>query len=1488
MRSGIDCRRVRYDTALTSAGQGRPHHALPGSTVGDVAGRGVSNTESPSVENLTARELADAVWLAHQWREADTLAAHADPADGSRQHEPDDIGTPPSLPPGAGAEPAESPGQPPPATGSQDSHRSLQFGGIIGLTQRRPGQSAAGPGTQAPPPLDRSIPAALRPLRQTVPSSHEFELDEDATAEHALVDPRWLPVFTAAAERRWDIVLVIDDSPTMVLWRSTAHRFTAILARQGAFQNVQVRLLRGDGERGFTLRGTAPDAPPHGISDLLDPSDRRIVLVLTDGGAPGWRSGAMQSVLRQWGRTLPVAVIHLLPWEMWSHTGLWVHRLRFRTQGSGVANAHLSWQSQVSGVSLLDETAEDTMPIPVLGLGARWLRPWSRLIAGHTSRWTDLPALLAEAQFPDEDVMDTGPIDPARQVTAFRATTSPLTYELATYLAAAPLDLEVMQSVQRALLPSSQLMHLSEFLGSGLVDPVGADQARMGFEFKPGIREELLATGRRAATAHVMRVVEDCLAAIVPEARGFGRTLDEEPAQRAEPRITALAESFLRVQIIALTAMSGNHLADARALSRKFAAVSASGPQARTPISAHVGSVRVGSTGSNSPRLDSSHQGAGAGPPSTSTDNAGRPRYGSDQDNEGVEVPTIAGPGMDEQRDRRGTAPAIWGGVPPRNFNFTGREDLLRQLEERLEPGATAAVLPQALQGLGGVGKSQLAVEYAYRHRNDFDLIWWIPAEEQVQIQTALVELGQRLELGVGSEANVAVNMVVDALRGSARASRRIPSNWLLIFDNAEDPEAVMEYLPNGGSGRILVTSRNSQWLNLARSLEVDVFKRAESIELLQGRGEPLSEADADRLATALGDLPLAIEQAAAWRAETDMPADEYIDLLNKEQAKMLALPGPLNYQRSVAAAWNLSLSKLETSNPGALRMLQVCAFFAPDPIPRSMFANARGVSVIAELDRVLRDRLRLGEATRDINRLALARIDHRTNSIQMHRLVQAVLIMQMSDEEQATMRHGAHLLLAANDPFTPDDSDQWVKYGQLYTHVRASNAIECEDSAVRELVYNQMKFLFYWGRHETSREMSQLVYEVWVQRLGPDHLDTLKAGRWLGFMLWVVGRFGEAAEFNTGLLETHQRILGDDHEDTLDAINSVAGDRRAQGDFDGALELSRANYRKYTQRFGSRDPLALNAAHNLGVSLRLSGLFAEALQLDEQTWDRKVDEFGADHALSLLTQVGLTLDRRELGDYIRARDEHEEIVARYRLVHGLLNPATLRAIRLQAAMRRKAGDHDGAMEVADEAFNGLNARYGISHPETIAAAMSRSINMRHAGDLKQARQIAVDVLDRYRHTLGDGHPHTLSACTVLAVIHRLLDDPDTARAFNEEARDGLVRRLGEDHPSSLVASINLGSDLHVLGEAQAAHDLDLATSARAEEVLGADHPTTLAAKANLAQDLRALGQAEASDALRASVVTSTVTRLGYAHPAVAEFADPEQRANCDIDPMLL
>jgi nucleoside phosphorylase len=356
--------------------------------------------------------------------------------------------------------------------------------------------------------------------------------------------------------------------------------------------------------------------------------------------------------------------------------------------------------------------------------------------------------------------------------------------------------------------------------------------------------------------------------------------------------------------------------------------------------------------------------------------------------------------------------PKVWGDVPQRNPSFTGRETLLREIHDKLSRTQQTAVLPQALLGMGGVGKTQLATEYVHRHSAEYDLIWWVAAGQEAHILASLTQLAQRLKLEVSRAADAAVPAVREALSTGATGYR----NWLLVFDNAEAPRDVKKYFPTGGGGKILVTSRDPDWSRFTPFTEVDGFTRDESKAFLHGRKPDLSDHDAERLASALGDLPLAIEQAAAGVSAIGMSVGEYLTLLEEKRVDVLEGSPAADYPDSVAAAIELSIEKLKVLNPAALHLLQICCFVAPEPISRELFARRPAASITPEVDAMLKSSLLVNRAIVDIKRCALAKADH-GNPLQIHPVVQTVVIGRMSGHEQQVMRDGADTLRARRTP---------------------------------------------------------------------------------------------------------------------------------------------------------------------------------------------------------------------------------------------------------------------------------------------------------------------------------------------------------------------------------------------------------------------------------------------------------------------------------------
>ncbi|MEU6374307.1 FxSxx-COOH system tetratricopeptide repeat protein [Streptomyces sp. NPDC046909] len=796
--------------------------------------------------------------------------------------------------------------------------------------------------------------------------------------------------------------------------------------------------------------------------------------------------------------------------------------------------------------------------------------------------------------------------------------------------------------------------------------------------------------------------------------------------------------------------------------------------------------------------------------------------------------------------DSEGRIPDVWGNVPLRNPDFTGRESLLDDLHERLTRDKGAALVPHALHGMGGVGKTSIAVEYVYRHMDEYDVVWWISAERTAQIAHALVELAPRLGLVPAADATWTVTAVLEALR-TGQPYRK----WLLLYDNAESADAVRQFLPVGGPGTVLVTSRNPRWAGIARTLQVDVFQREESRSLLHARSPEIGRHDADRMAEALGDLPLAIEQAAAWHTETGMPVDEYLRLLDEKTAELLRDTAPPDHRHPVIAAWNISLDQLRDTNPAALQLLQICSFYAPEPIPRLLWARAPQGSVTPELEAAWADPIRLGQVLRDIGRYSLARFDHRTQSLQMHRLVQAAVSSRMTSGQQSVMRRGAHLLLAANDPNDPDNAEHWERYGLLHPHVVFSGAVRSDDSRVRRVVVNEIVHLQRWGDYDSGIQLARTAHETWSRTLGANHRETLQVARWLGFLLWCTGNYQEAADLNATTLAAYRRTMGPHAQDTLDQLGNVAIDHRARGAFADALNLSESVHRKYERLLGPEDPETLRAAHNLGVSLRLVGDYARARDLDQQTWHGLIGVHGMDHFNSLRTWLALILDVRELGQYDAALRYMRDITERVGDVLGADNPLTLSCARHLAVTLRKAGAEDEALDTAQRSHTALLRRFGERQPETIAAGLELGVQLRRAGRPAEALVLCTETWHRYEQTYGRPHPHTLSAAVSLALTYRALGNPAAARRIDTLALSGLVSALGERHPSTLACRSALAGDLLALHETSAAYEMDSETLRRSREMLGEEHPFTHACAANLAVQPRGPSRADTDCGVR-------------------------------------
>lgn len=328
-----------------------------------------------------------------------------------------------------------------------------------------------------------------------------------------------------------------------------------------------------------------------------------------------------------------------------------------------------------------------------------------------------------------------------------------------------------------------------------------------------------------------------------------------------------------------------------------------------------------------------------------------------------------------------GTPPAVWN-VPAHNPNFTGRGSELATLSSGLEGGSTVTV--EAVRGLGGVGKTQLAIEYAYAHTADYDAVWWVASEETAAVPDQFTALASALGIEPPADPDMLRRQVHEALRKSP--------GWLLIFDNADSVSDIKPWIPDGprpsGSpGHVIITTRRGGFRELGQVMDLDVVDLPDAVQLLRTRVPDLDHSVGESIAQELDRLPLALEQAAAYMDQTEMPGAEYLDLLCTRAADLYALGRVGSRDDTVATLWTISLERVEDLNPAAFQLLEICAYLAPEPVPLDLF-TAHTDLLPAPLSSAASDRIAFNNAIGVLVDYSLAK--RSAAGIQMHRLVQA------------------------------------------------------------------------------------------------------------------------------------------------------------------------------------------------------------------------------------------------------------------------------------------------------------------------------------------------------------------------------------------------------------------------------------------------------------------------------------------------------------------
>ncbi|MEV0484168.1 FxSxx-COOH system tetratricopeptide repeat protein [Streptomyces sp. NPDC050508] len=824
--------------------------------------------------------------------------------------------------------------------------------------------------------------------------------------------------------------------------------------------------------------------------------------------------------------------------------------------------------------------------------------------------------------------------------------------------------------------------------------------------------------------------------------------------------------------------------------------------------------------------------------------------------------------------------------LPSRNLGFTGRGPLLERLRDHFTAGPSAAVPSQVLYGLGGMGKTQTALEYAHRYKSAYDVVWWMNAAQPGLIRSALADLAPYLDLEEGEDVGSTAEAVLRAL-GRGRPYQR----WLLVYDNAGSPTELDGLLPEGPpGGHVLITSRDRAWVNSVGRAEVEVFTRAESVELLHRFSPQLADDDAEQVARELGDLPLAVGQAAVWLSQSSMPVDIYLARLRERPMDILdhtPLP-PREYPNSAARTWQIAVEELRERNQAAAEMLEICSFFGPDPIPMRLLYSRAVTHALTMDEHEPRDEMAVAQLLRALNRFGLARSDQGSETLTVHRLVQAVIRDGVGAERWRELRGVVHAALADANPGNPEATADWGEYDELLPHLEPSRAAADPNPEVRKLIIDSVRYLWKRSLYGTAHDLAVRTLERWSRPGFPggegDDVHTLLLRTQLGNVLRSQGQLVLAYELDSEVLERFTATRGAEYPATLAAAGNVGADLRALGRYQEARELDRNTCEVALREFGEDHQRTLMYTNNLGMSEYLAGDRMAALDLHRSAYERQRQNQGSMKPRTLNLANNYARDLRETGELGEALRLLETTTRLYQQVLGDGHSDTLRARKNLAVALRRDGRYAEAHEIDLDIYNRYLQAHGPDHYDTLAAACNLASDLAALGDTEQALDLAQRALGRYKDYLDEEHPVTLVCASNIAVYLRLRGETAEALALSTRTLEQLSTVLGASHPYTFCCMLNHASDLVSAGRVQEAADLETRARDGLLAALGPDHYDVIGSTSNLSLTLRALHRTEEADNQRAVALERARRTLGADHPTTLAITRGV-RLDSDIEP---
>jgi tetratricopeptide (TPR) repeat protein len=655
---------------------------------------------------------------------------------------------------------------------------------------------------------------------------------------------------------------------------------------------------------------------------------------------------------------------------------------------------------------------------------------------------------------------------------------------------------------------------------------------------------------------------------------------------------------------------------------------------------------------------------------------------------------------------------------PPAEQNpyFTGREDLLRTLHQHLSAGKQVA-LTQAISGLGGIGKTQAALEYAYRYQRSYHDILWVLADSLETLMTSYAQLATLLQLPEQTDQDQ--NKIIKAVKRWLHEHR----GWLLILDNVEDLSLVSQFVPVNRQGAVLLTTRRQVAEPVAQTIELEILPEKEGATFLLKRAKLLAlhnslddASDADRataqaIVRVLDGLPLALDQAGAYILETGCDLNDYLDLFQQRQADLLKRRGSVSMDHPVpvTTTFSLAFEKIERDNLTAAELLRLCAFLAPDAIPEEMIMKGK-----AHLGPILQplasDPFILNEAIKALRTLSLIRRNSRRKTFSIHRLVQAVLQQEMGRETYQQWAMKTVQVCAA--VFPDPDVSIWNQCERYLSHALVcATLIQQQRMVLSEapLLLNRAGAYFYQrAQHSEAESLALQALAIQEQLLGLKHPDIAASLNNLGWLYHAMGKYDQVEDLFRRALKLREQCLGPEHSDTVHSLNNLAWLYHTQGRYDEEEPLVHRVLLLRERYMGPDHIMTAGAMYGVARFYGYQGRYEEAEPLLRRVLEIREQQLGLEHLETLICLYNLAWLNSYGYPYSPTQEKYveaEQLIQRVLIMReqhlGPAHPDIAQALNLLAWLYYAQRKYIEAVPLIQRALHIREQHLGSEHPDT-------------------------------------------------------------------------------------------------------------------------------------------------------------------------------------------